>query len=119
VRPLPDGHNQPALEPANYAFQQRFPRTRIHFNKEISPTTTVDQRCELTDQERYVALVDNNGAEHMTFTCKIEPAEYRRAVWLAMRPRMIWAAVGLMLLLFAVALYSLLTSGEDLAWVLF
>jgi len=103
---------------------QRFSRTRIHFNQETSETTTVDCDCELTGQDGYVALVDNNGAEHMTLTCKIEPADYRRAVWLAMRPRRVFAvliAVWLVIALsaFAWALYTLLTCGEELTTVLF
>jgi hypothetical protein len=52
------------LRTATYTFKQRFSRTRIHFDEETSQTTTVDHDCELTGQDRYVALVDDNGVEH-------------------------------------------------------
>jgi predicted Fe-S protein YdhL (DUF1289 family) len=64
--PLPvftPGNSYP-LRTATYTFKQRFCRTRIHFNDETSETTTVDHDCELTGQDRYVALVDDNGVEH-------------------------------------------------------
>jgi hypothetical protein len=52
------------LRTATYTFKQRFSRTRIHFDEETSKTTTVEHDCELTGQDRYVALVDDHGVEH-------------------------------------------------------
>lgn len=61
--------------------------------------------------------------ERMTFTCKIEPGEYRRAAWIHIRPRPTFAIVGITLVvlcLFVVlfALYKFLVTGQGLAAVL-
>lgn len=55
----------------------------------------------------------------MSFTCKIEPADYRRAAWVHIRPRRFFAILGTLLVLlalsvFAFALHRFVTTGEDL-----
>jgi hypothetical protein len=59
----------------------------------------------------------------MTLKNRIEPVDYRRAVWLHMKPRRTFAIAGvalvvLALLMFGWALYILFSRGEDLPLVL-
>ena len=59
----------------------------------------------------------------MTITGKIEPSDCRRAAWVHMKPRPLFAVVGsilavLVLIVFALAIYGLITSGRDLGVVL-
>lgn len=70
-----------------------------------------------------VGKLDVRRCDRMRFNCKIEPADLRRALWVHIRPRPVFAVIGVALALllvavFTLALYRLLTSGEGLSLVL-
>jgi hypothetical protein len=52
------------LRTATYTFKEKFTRGKVHFDEETQRTTTLNHRCELTGQDRFIALVDDAGVEH-------------------------------------------------------
>jgi len=59
---------------ATYTFTQTFVRPKAHFNEETQKMEVDNHQCELSGQDRYVAIRDNEGYEHR-FMDKPRPAK--------------------------------------------
>lgn len=79
------------LRTANYTFTESFTRQKVHFNEETGTTYPLEHTCELTGQDRYVALTDDRGHEHR-FMERPKPAGEGTAAPLPARGRT--AALG-------------------------
>lgn len=53
-----------AVTTATYTFVEQFNRNRVHFDEESGQTWTAPHSCSLSGQDRYIALIDDQGKEH-------------------------------------------------------
>lgn len=67
--------------------------------------------------------MDHDSLETMRFTCKLEPSDCRRAAWVDIKPRPVFAVVGIVMMIIALAVFTLglhrlAKTGEGLVFVI-